>query len=746
MQYIKQKFMILLVASLALANDCPFVEGDEIQEYYLMPGRGYHIIKGSPLAHEDEGLMGAHVFKIPEKHKTYKSTKLVEGCPQWAWTYPDSDNWFFIRDDGVSGAQTAEAINSEKSYQDESGTHIEESASGVTPQGLSLKFTASQDFEEARREFSKSNTVMLRTSREATAFKTSVNFLNEEVEPAYYNTLLIGYLSGNLVDFIGIYGTHFMQEIVGGSRLEFITMYEAHDYQLATSNSASFEAGLEAWYGEVTAGVKAKNSREQQESNYVKSVASSFKFLCRGGDSNCQIAQGEDNDQDTLNAFWNLAYRFPAIMHAKLYPHDVFVAGRSTADKRRWNELQDHLDMHFADFGLLATQTLDRDLFLNLWKEALESFCVETTSLNGKTNSCNPSDQALPAHVHINYERSKKYDWGTENHIYNDAYYPPTSWIAEDVLKSESNWLQVMQIQMRCYKKQPMMLKFVLGDYVSPSREYHVVGQEDATSECTYKNDCGSDGYDVTFAKGYSYFCGFLGVNLCDWCCKPRGDGDMKLITTNLERNDVISGLEIQQKTVDSDKRTQITQLVFKIIRGSNPLAPAEKFGCEGDAPGDVIPPVYFDWRHYRLLNYKGSTTWYGQIASIEFKLYNLAGAGEAVHWQALHSNRDSELRACITRIRHTEPEFYPADKWNNKSGDEVCELLGLKGCEQVVDWNCNLSSCSTIATQTRAVGCKKEFQADPTRLRRRTAEHSSSLRDANIGLRLMELGSELLA
>lgn len=700
MHFISQNFIIVLLASLVLAEECRWNNDDEIQDYRLMPGTGYNIITGSPLAQEDQGLTPGQTFTIPDQKKILKSTKPGTACPQWAWKVPDHSDWSFMEDGSVSDAQKSEAINSAKSYQEESSTHVEETVEGITPQGLSLKFTASQDFHTKKTEFSQSNFVMVRTARYSTAFKNSVNEVKAQLHPGYMETVLRGYFSENLVDFINFYGTHFMQEITGGARLELITTFDSHDYQVVSSNSQFFKEGLEGMYEEIAAGVSAENSHHQAQSKYVRSLTKTHDLHCRGGD-HCEIG-----DSHTVSDFWDGAYRFPAIMHAKLYPHDVFIAGKSEKDNYRWLELQQYLNEHYADLHLEHTQTLDRDRFLNMWKDALKSFCTESVS-NGKlTNSCKPSDNALPANMHIDYDQhaQKLHGWGKvhDQDNYRD-YYPPKDWINEEELKSQSSWLQVVKIQMRCYKKQPMMLKFFLGDHVSPPREYHVIGQEDATSECQDQNDCLSD--EVTMARGYTGGCGPVWLNYCDWCCKKRDDNNMNIITKTLEGDDIISGVDVQVKQLE-DGKTQVSQLLFKILKGTDPVAEPETFGCEGDAPGNSIEPVHFDWRHYRLLNYRGSTTWYGQIANLEFKLYHLEGAGDVVAWKALHSEKNDDLQRCVSRMYHTDVQIHSPNEWNGKTGHQVCQEFGYKGCDAVMDWECQLKDCSEIAGGTRAVGC----------------------------------------
>jgi len=280
-----------------------------------------------------------------------------------------------------------------------------------------------------------------------------------------------------------------------------------------------------------------------------------------------------------------------------------------------------------------------------------------------------------------------------------------------EALESYSNWLQVVQIDMRCYKKQPMMLKFYLGDHVSPPREYHMVGQDEANKECNWDNECLS--HQVTMADNLGRGCGVVWFQQCAWCCNKHGENEMKLITLNLAANDFISGVQWQSAKVPhgEEGETEVTRLMFEVVRGSDSTKIPELFGCEGDLPGSLLPPQYFDWRHHRLLNYQGSTTSYGQIANLEFSLYRLAGAEEVLAFHAINSDNNQFLHGCVSDVFHTDVHYQKAGKWSNtKSGSDVCKEMGYQGCDVVIakgsDGSCLQQDCSYAVETSKAVGC----------------------------------------
>lgn len=719
--HVFQSLNILLLLPLISSEGC--TPDDQLQVYRLMPGTGYNIATGTPLEPEDRGLVPGQVFSYPKNSQgvtkwidpPLKSTKLDEsGCPQWGWKYPDSSDWGLGLSDGLSGISTSQAINSQKSYQKENGLHFEESASGVTEDGLALEFTASQEFKSKTREFENNSRQMIRIARQASAYTSSVHYLTAEVDDSYWEAVIRAYIDGDMTGFIDAYGTHFIVQVTGGARVELITHLDTHDYQRVSSNEESFKTGLKAWYETVTAGVSEHDDHTEEQVKYVQSVTKSHEMNCRGGDSNCQFETDDPNDMDSVNSFWNSAYKYPQMLHAKLYPHDTFIAGKSAGSDFRWKEMQKFMDTNYHTvFRLTAPMKLVRSDFINYWAVARQKYCTTYVGKTGKQiNSCEPLTNPLPANLRIDYASKTTLSVGTEHNqqSYN-KHHPPTGPVKVEALESYSNWLQVVRIDMRCYKKQPMMLKFYLGDHVSPPREFHMVGQDEANKECNWDNDCSSD--QVTMADHLGIGCGSFWLQQCAWCCNKHGDNEMKLTTLNLAANDLISGVQWQSAKVThgEEGETKVTRLMFEVVRGSDSTNIPELFGCEGDLPGSLLPPQYFDWRHHRLLNYQGSTTSYGQIANLEISLYRLAGAEEVLAFHAINSDNNQFLHGCVSDVFHTDVHYHKAGKWSNtKSGSDVCKEMGYQGCDVVIakgsDGSCLQQDCSYAVETSKAVGC----------------------------------------
>lgn len=354
-------------------DPCRFREGNEIQEYILMPGFGYNIAKGSPLAGKEHGISGQMILAKPKAMEVFKSS-LDDPCPQWAWKFPASDDWTFKREDGFTEATTSQAIYSAHTYQEESSTHLEESAdSGVLlTEGVDIKFTASQDFKSSTSEFSSGNVVEFRVSREATAIRSSVKIQTAAVSDAYWQNLAKGIQRGNLDVFVNDFGTHIIQEILGGSRLEQITKFESSEYEVASSDSAAFSAGLTASYEGATGSVSTKNSVKKNQADIVNNHSSSSTLTIRGGNGQTDLSTDTN-----VSTFLNDAYNFPAPLDMTIYPADEFIT------MLRWDDFQKYLDMNFP------TLVVSVEGFTALWKEALLGLCTTTISFDGtEKNSC----------------------------------------------------------------------------------------------------------------------------------------------------------------------------------------------------------------------------------------------------------------------------------------------------------------------------------------------------------------------
>merc|ERR1719204_2966081 len=119
----------------------------------------------------------------------YKITKLnEEGCPQWAWKFPDSPDWTFQLADSLSGIRVSKVLNSASSYVEESSTSLSESADSgsLIGSGFNAAFTASQDFDNTISSMSSSQTVQTHVGQKATAYAVGVNDELAEVNDRYW--------------------------------------------------------------------------------------------------------------------------------------------------------------------------------------------------------------------------------------------------------------------------------------------------------------------------------------------------------------------------------------------------------------------------------------------------------------------------------------------------------------------------------------------------------------------------------
>lgn len=374
-------------------------------EFRQMPGRGYNIAKAETLSPHDPGLLVYNVFKAAEDHEApkwiYKSTVLDDqGCPQWAWKFPNSGHWTFQITDSLSGTRVSEVINSASSYVKESKTSVSEKvdSGSLIGEGFSAAFTASQAFDNTVSSMSSSQTVQTHVGQKATAYTVGVDDVLAEVNDKYWFRLALGYYTESLHGFLETYGTHFVTELVAGAKLSQVSTFSKTSYQTASSSSAAFKEELSFGYLDASGQVDHEHDSEKREKSLTEQQRLSSSMMCRGGDGDCTI----DGDQNTIKKFWNNAYKYPATLEVTLHPHDVFVLGERTHDGRylnniRWNQFQDYIHDNWQDLGAPNSFDVDRARFLELWKEALSIYCEEFTDADGRPASkCELPDVALP--------------------------------------------------------------------------------------------------------------------------------------------------------------------------------------------------------------------------------------------------------------------------------------------------------------------------------------------------------------
>jgi len=391
------------VAGMGIPDHCSAVE------FRQMPGRGYNIAKAETLSPLDPGLLPNNVFKTAGDHEypqwIYKSTKLnEEGCPQWAWKFPDSPDWTFQLADSLSGIRVSKVLNSASSYVEESSTSLSESADSgsLIGSGFNAAFTASQDFDNTISSMSSSQTVQTHVGQKATAYAVGVNDELAEVNDRYWFRLALGYYTENLHDFLMTYGTHFVTELIAGAKLSQVSTFSKTSYQTAASSYAEFKEELSVGYLDASGQLAHDGSKEDRQKSLTEQQRMTATMMCRGGDGNCII-----DDENTVEKFWNNAYKYPATLEVKLYPHDVFVLGKRTQDGRylnniRWNQFQEYIHDNWQDLGAPNSFDVDRARFLELWKEALSIYCDDYTDTDGRVgNKCDLLDVELPEPAHL---------------------------------------------------------------------------------------------------------------------------------------------------------------------------------------------------------------------------------------------------------------------------------------------------------------------------------------------------------
>merc|ERR1719204_1363635 len=391
------------VAGMGIPDHCSAVE------FRQMPGRGYNIAKAETLSPLDPGLLPNNVFKTAGDHEypqwIYKSTKLnEEGCPQWAWKFPDSPDWTFQLADSLSGIRVSKVLNSASSYVEESSTSLSESADSgsLIGSGFNAAFTASQDFDNTISSMSSSQTVQTHVGQKATAYAVGVNDEFAEVNDRYWFRLALGYYTENLHDFLMTYGTHFVTELIAGAKLSQVSTFSKTSYQTASSSYREFKEELSVGYLDASGQLTHDGSKEDRQKSLTEQQRMTATMMCRGGDGNCII-----DDENTVEKFWNNAYKYPATLEVKLYPHDVFVLGQRTDDGRylnniRWNQFQEYIHDNWQDLGAPNSFDVDRARFLELWKEALSIYCDDYTDTDGRVgNKCDLLDVELPEPAHL---------------------------------------------------------------------------------------------------------------------------------------------------------------------------------------------------------------------------------------------------------------------------------------------------------------------------------------------------------
>jgi len=281
--------------------------------------------------------------------------------------FPNDPLWSFSRSDGFTSTRTSSAIYSEQTFKKVSSLHAQETVdSGVVlTEGLDIKFTASQDFQQSSSTFASQNWVEIRTKRIATSIKTKIQIEEAAVSDVFWAALADGIETQDFGQMLTNYGTHVIQEIIGGSRLEQIITFSAQNYEEASSDKTTFSEGLTASYEDATASIGSDQSSEKSKADSINRMSSSSSLYIRGGNGQTTLSGKEDTAK-----FINDAYLFPAPMDMKLFPIDVFICDL------RWGTFQEYLHTNKPD---LQVECAD---IQKLYKEEMEKIC------KGLPNGC----------------------------------------------------------------------------------------------------------------------------------------------------------------------------------------------------------------------------------------------------------------------------------------------------------------------------------------------------------------------
>lgn len=345
-----------------------------------LPGSGYNILTGMPLATGENGLdpgyLNAPVFDL-----TFNECRTTQPQPDsgyWTYTIPDVYNFQSLS--VLTAGQAMDSMHDEKSFQKQAKNSLSVSGGG-TAFGVGLEFTAGAQWETATSSLSEGDTVEQRFKREALAYQTTLQPYDLKLSETYLQALSTAYITNEWSIFFLSYGTHVTTEIITGARYSQVSQFRRQKFEEISSNRAAYNMGIKASYEGATGSMKAETETEKRDRNMVESSAYNQYIVSTGGD-------GAAFNAESMSDYQVAAHNHPAPLRSSMIPHEVLIK------ESKWSEFTDALATNFPDNP--QAKSVTREQFSSVWLSALQAFCGEDAhKCQAVTSSAAPEKMTL---------------------------------------------------------------------------------------------------------------------------------------------------------------------------------------------------------------------------------------------------------------------------------------------------------------------------------------------------------------